>query len=350
MDLSLFGDDSGNDMDIIKETKFKRQEQKLTLPAQDVHSAIQISDFTDSNTLSKEDEHWKPKSLQVGISDLFTVPVSKRKRESSSEDDRVDSIKSTQIHPQEMSLPISEFVSHGDRLLSNNNSTDNIVPSTPVKETSQDAQILELTPQQKQEVIDSLLSRSRVEAIPRYFLTEEIVCRYCRKKGHIFRNCPESAELCHLCRAKHDPLSCPYGDVCFQCYRRGHQKSECPDFINRVPRYCSYCDIRGHSTMDCSRVWRKYIKRDSREVKNVKELNVWCYNCGSGDHFGDFCGKRNGYVAPSAFDFNRDDIDDYRRKARYANNGNRHNGQKNSKAQKLTPKFKSKPKYSGGYN
>jgi hypothetical protein len=210
-------------------------------------------------------------------------------------------------------------------------------PSKPVQ-SSESTPIL--TPKQKQEAIDILLADSKIESIPRYFLTEDIICRYCRKPGHVFRHCPETAELCHLCRAEHDPAVCPYGDVCFQCYRRGHQKVNCPDYKNRVPRFCEYCDTKGHSTMDCSRVWRRYIKTKSKETK---ELNVWCYYCASKDHFGDFCPDRRGYVAPTAFDFNRDDIDDYRKNARK-------NSSKSYSKKTPPKKYNPKPRYSGGYN
>eukprot|EP00842_Homolaphlyctis_polyrhiza_P000684 jgi/Hompol1/1616/HPOL_002728-RA len=60
------------------------------------------------------------------------------------------------------------------------------------------------------------------------------LCRFCRREGHMFRDCREKDTACHLCRADHDPLRCPLGDVCFICFNRGHQKTE------------------------CSKIWRKY--------------------------------------------------------------------------------------------
>ena len=91
-----------------------------------------------------------------------------------------------------------------------------------------------------------------------------------------------------------------------------------------------------------------------------------CYNCASDEHFGDFCPRRrSGYVAPSAFDFDYEDIQEYRRKAR--NNMDRKRsyfdnfppkmddrrksmpGKYHHQTPQKTP-FKPKPRYSGGYH
>jgi hypothetical protein len=64
--------------------------------------------------------------------------------------------------------------------------------------------------------------------------------------------------------------------------------------------------MRGHSTMDCTKVWRQYI---TVKPKIVKAFVVCCFYCGSSEHFGDFCAKRDkSYHPPSAFDFDHDEI------------------------------------------
>jgi hypothetical protein len=130
-----------------------------------------------------------------------------------------------------------------------------IEPKIPTEQT------LSVDAIKKNREIEELMALNTFEHTPRYFIQgDEVICRYCRKSGHKVRDCPDTIERCHLCRSDHDPLRCPLADVCYQCYRRGHCKQECPDYINRVARFCAYCDQKGHSTMDCSKVWRRYIK------------------------------------------------------------------------------------------
>jgi Zinc knuckle len=69
------------------------------------------------------------------------------------------------------------------------------------------------------------------EAGGRYWMPDAKVCRFCRKEGHIFRDCTAKvmiliqATRCTLCSAEHDPLQCPLKDVCWTCYSRGHVKN-----------------------------------------------------------------------------------------------------------------------------
>jgi protein AIR1/2 len=162
------------------------------------------------------------------------------------------------------------------------------------------------------EKLDLFLKGISEESSSRYYRSTEIICRYCRKPGHKFRNCPKTAIECNLCFTDHDPLRCPLSTICFQCWRRGHQKVDCPEY-RITAKECSYCEVRGHSTMECERVWRHYILVDNPPLINT--FTVACYNCASLDHFGDFCDrKRSTFRRSTAFDCDEEDIKYYRRR------------------------------------
>lgn len=111
-----------------------------------------------------------------------------------------------------------------------------------------------------QKIIDEYLEELAVEQEPRYFVDkEQVLCHYCRKRGHKFRDCTEAATRCNLCREDHDPMRCPLSEICYQCFQRGHVKTDCPNYGKQ--KYCEYCRVNGHSTMDCAKVWRNYITR-----------------------------------------------------------------------------------------
>ncbi|KAJ3303936.1 hypothetical protein HDV03_003409 [Kappamyces sp. JEL0829] len=154
---------------------------------------------------------------------------------------------------------------------------------------------------------------------------------------------------CHLCRADHDPIRCPLSSVCYWCFRRGHDKSDCK--TRHVQKYCQSCKTSGHATQECDIVWRCYIvnpriapsrprprdqgtrpvpytadnkpfvseyaqslQTSKHPVKKLKDalmptsFSVSCYWCASPGHFGDFCPQRNGRVYPTAFDLDHVEI------------------------------------------
>lgn len=90
----------------------------------------------------------------------------------------------------------------------------------------------------------------------RYWMVNDPkICRFCRKEGHIFRDCDQTVIPCYLwfsivnpSQSNHNPLECPLRDVCFICYFRGHIRSECPN-ASTTKRFCKFCDASSHSTM-----------------------------------------------------------------------------------------------------
>ena len=129
----------------------------------------------------------------------------------------------------------------------------------------------------------------------RYFEEKKMKCFYCRKVGHLFRDCKKKEISCFLCNADHEPTRCPLSLICFHCYKRGHSKAECLE--KSVRKYCSKCQNNSHATMECEKIWRKYktVQSSSTRVKK------YCYLCGKSGHFGDDCPTNNFRFRHSAF-------------------------------------------------
>jgi hypothetical protein len=297
----------------------------------------------DTKEIGIEEEEGRPRTLQVGLDDLLVAQRAEPETEEEMESNPVLPVDSVPAAVSTTPRVSSKLIQQ--LLLPRTLET----PHEPVLVQDQEEM------DRKEKELSSLLSTALLDTTSRYFTP--LLCRYCRAQGHKFRDCPEKEELCHLCRANHDPSDCPLGNVCYYCFRRGHVKQDCHDFLDRVPRRCEYCGTSGHSTMDCTKVWRRYIKR--KDTKNRKELNVWCYYCADRGHFGDFCPRRSGYIAPTAFDFNKEEIEDYRRDAKksqpdrsYRNSyPNHYKGNSNDRRTSFGKAQKNpKPRYSGGYN
>ncbi|KAI8898141.1 P-loop containing nucleoside triphosphate hydrolase protein [Globomyces pollinis-pini] len=158
-----------------------------------------------------------------------------------------------------------------------------------------------------QKLIDSIVDMDAQDGQKRYYL--DIVCRFCRKPGHIFRDCKEAETRCHLCKADHDPQRCPLQIVCFWCFNRGHAKQDCPNFDNSS-RFCDFCDSSGHSSRDCELIWRQYIRvKVNRQPLVKNQFIAGCYKCGLDDHFGDFCSStHSSYQTKTAFNVTSSEI------------------------------------------
>ncbi|KAI8849858.1 hypothetical protein BC829DRAFT_177078 [Chytridium lagenaria] len=121
--------------------------------------------------------------------------------------------------------------------------------------------------------------------MPRYFFDGQ--CKFCRKTGHVIKDCKERETQCFLCKEDHDSMKCPLAEVCFNCYRLGHQRKDCSQAYSRN-RYCDFCRTSMHDTEECGLVWRRYTLSGS--VHSSKRITMYCFNCGTDGHFGDECG------------------------------------------------------------
>ncbi|TPX68027.1 hypothetical protein SpCBS45565_g03403 [Spizellomyces sp. 'palustris'] len=152
--------------------------------------------------------------------------------------------------------------------------------------------------------LEDLLTNSSFNH-PRYF-GSEIMCLFCRKTGHTAKSCPEKETACFLCKADHEPLKCPLADVCYRCWRRGHQYKDCD--ASRDDRDCAFCNEH-HRVMECPGVWRQYIYTalsSSKSVPHERDAHIFCYECGLEGHFGDDCphqgrSRRRGPARDGAF-------------------------------------------------
>ncbi|KAJ3254573.1 hypothetical protein HDU77_004059 [Chytriomyces hyalinus] len=153
----------------------------------------------------------------------------------------------------------------------------------------------------------------------RYYAGEARKCSFCRKTGHLPKDCKEKETECLLCQKDHDPTKCPLSDVCFSCFRMGHVKDVsvftsleteadaliclqlCPNrSFNK--KYCDVCRSTLHSIHNCPNLWRTYKLKPSTKRKHgdaAPELIYACYNCASSSHFGDQCPhKSSAYGIP----------------------------------------------------
>ncbi|KAI9005056.1 hypothetical protein DFJ74DRAFT_404127 [Hyaloraphidium curvatum] len=147
----------------------------------------------------------------------------------------------------------------------------------------------------------------------RYFVPENqdakagkgVACFFCRKRGHLARDCQEKisgAEICFFCDEKHDPTRCPLAShCCFICGSLGHRRQICPQRDNNSSRYCHYCDSTDHATIDCKICWRQYALISDAPSKEVEVVS--CYTCSSTEHWGDDCPERyrTGFGGPTPF-------------------------------------------------
>ncbi|KAJ3251196.1 hypothetical protein HDU77_006039 [Chytriomyces hyalinus] len=125
----------------------------------------------------------------------------------------------------------------------------------------------------------------------RYYAGEARKCSFCRKTGHLPKDCKEKETECLLCQKDHDPTKCPLSDVCFSCFRMGHVKDLCPNRLFNK-KYCDVCRSTLHSIHNCPNLWRTYKLKPSTKRKHgdaSPEFIYACYKCASSSHFGDQC-------------------------------------------------------------
>jgi hypothetical protein len=123
-------------------------------------------------------------------------------------------------------------------------------------------------------------------------------CLVCAEAGHLTAACP--ALICGICQAHGDHFtsSCPQAQLCAKCRQPGHQKSACPEKLSATKgegAVCAYCGSARHTEQACHYIWRSF-KPDAKSIKRTNGMLMYCYSCGSEQHFGPECGL---YTAPS---------------------------------------------------
>ncbi|CCG20871.1 hypothetical protein CORT_0A04830 [Candida orthopsilosis Co 90-125] len=126
------------------------------------------------------------------------------------------------------------------------------------------------------------------------------ICDNCQERGHRRAQC--KVVICHKCGkvGDHYESQCPSTVVCLRCGEKGHYISQCKSKV-RKRQYCRSCDTFQHGDEDCPSIWRSYLtKRTANEDEESLVLpNIYCYNCGSDEHFGDECGKQRSSRIPN---------------------------------------------------
>lgn len=112
-----------------------------------------------------------------------------------------------------------------------------------------------------------------------------LVCFQCRKRGHAVSDCPERKEVscCYKCGSVEHPLAkCPKrndGDeslpfaTCFVCKETGHLASQCPQNDKGVYVHggaCKHCGSKQHKVTDCPE--REKTKQKTKVVEEESDF------------------------------------------------------------------------------
>jgi len=117
-----------------------------------------------------------------------------------------------------------------------------------------------------------------------------IICFRCNQPGHIKLECPH--QICSYCGAldAHSSFRCPTRVFCQNCAQSGHPAAECPfKKGGDLSRPCTMCGGSGHVATTCHQIWRYYMPVPPSEMKEVSEIERYCYNCAEKGHLGDEC-------------------------------------------------------------
>ncbi|RCK64071.1 Protein AIR1 [Candida viswanathii] len=116
------------------------------------------------------------------------------------------------------------------------------------------------------------------------------LCANCHKRGHIRAKC--KVVVCHKCGAidDHYESQCPTTIICARCGEKGHTVLACKSKV-RKRQYCRLCDSFKHGDENCPSIWRSYIVKPSMAGDEGSDVlpRIFCYNCGSDEHYGDEC-------------------------------------------------------------
>lgn len=153
-------------------------------------------------------------------------------------------------------------------------------------------------------VFSSSDSNSDIEEInnqdSRYYGNEKAanMCFNCKSSGHTYKECPKAnggLACCFCGEYTHLKSACPF-EICYNCYKPGHQSRAC-----NLPRkrrsnerdQCDKCLLFGHVAKECSTSWRQYsfVKNFNRASfeEGMRKIRKFCYCCSAKGHFGDDC-------------------------------------------------------------
>nr|XP_057937738.1 zinc finger CCHC domain-containing protein 7 [Doryrhamphus excisus] len=132
----------------------------------------------------------------------------------------------------------------------------------------------------------------------RYYTEKNVLCRNCKKVGHLSKNCSHSKETpCYLCAdSSHLANNCP-NKHCNNCGLPGHLHKSCNE-RHFYYMQCHRCNMWGHSFDACPEIWRQYhitTKQGPPVKKKGKDHDqrpAYCYNCSSKKHFGHDCTRQ----------------------------------------------------------
>jgi hypothetical protein len=136
-------------------------------------------------------------------------------------------------------------------------------------------------------------SRAEAEYMQRYFPAQDVetFCSVCARSGHRHSSCPELT--CKFCGdQRHISTSCPTRTRCENCRQLGHVASACSSKLKLAPGEddeCAFCGSAEHHDDQCEEIWRSFDPED-HPIKKVKDIPVYCCNCGFAGHYGPECG------------------------------------------------------------
>lgn len=118
---------------------------------------------------------------------------------------------------------------------------------------------------------------------------DAIFCVNCSSTNHNSGDCSEIT--CSFCKNDHPAWRCPIRRRCTKCRQLGHDDKDCREKLRMSidEMECAVCASRDHVETTCSKLWRNFQPNSAKPHK-VKAVPVFCYRCGSEEHYGGDCG------------------------------------------------------------
>ncbi|KAI2640004.1 hypothetical protein GGS21DRAFT_487742 [Xylaria nigripes] len=113
-------------------------------------------------------------------------------------------------------------------------------------------------------------------------------CLSCSDIGHTSQLCP--LLKCRFCERNHNSFGCPTRQRCDKCRQIGHSVDRCQEKLALAPDElggCAFCS-GNHQDQNCFQIWKSFRPSGSN-MKKVKIIPIFCYECGGNDHYGPEC-------------------------------------------------------------